>query len=82
VCAYQQLTFYCLLSLCTRTYQIGKNLDAGRGLLWTDQESRLLGKFTVHLSLFSYIACKDFLFIEYFYQFLQSSEKEIEGAYG
>ena len=47
MCCYQQLTLYYLLSLWNRTYQIGKNLDVERGLLWTGQENRLLGKFTV-----------------------------------
>ena len=73
MCCYQQLTLYYLLSLWNRTYQIGKNLDAERGLPWTGQENRLLGKFTVHLSVFSYVACKNLLFIQYVHQFLQSN---------
>lgn len=41
---YQQLILSCSLPLWHRTYRIGKNLDVERVLLWTDQESKLLGK--------------------------------------
>jgi hypothetical protein len=51
-------------------------------LPWTDQESKLLGKFAFLLRAFSYAACFHEFFNQYVFQFPQSSEKEIEGADG
>jgi hypothetical protein len=79
---YQQLTLNCSLPLWYRTYQIGKNLDVEKVLPWTDQESKLLGKFAFLLRAFSYAACFHEFFNQYVFQFSQSSEKEIEGADG